>query len=380
MVANQKQKVASIAIRLLWFAFGVAIGALLVLQFQRSREPEITSAANVSLETNPNELISINSEPDVTSRRQELISFIWGTKALPEGLPEKLDQDVKDERYAGLSNLKQINRLTISMEWGLISTAYHLIPAQANNKLIIYHRGHEGDVNGIEVIRFFLERGFSVIALSMPLEPPNNQPIANLKRIGNLRLTFHEQLKLLEMKSGHPVQLFLTPVAVSLNYARQFGYNSIFMTGVSGGGWTTTLYAAVDPRIIRSYPVAGSLPVHLRMDQKRSNTAQRSADWGDYEQTIPELYRIANYLDLYILGSYGQHRKQLQILNKYDPCCFGGDAFKYYEDAVKSRVQNLAQGNFAVYLDQSNKLHDVSDQALKIMLDDMNSDDVQSQK
>src|SRR5206468_3419492 len=110
---------------------------------------------------------------------------------------------------------------------------------------------------------------------------------------------------------------FLEPVAVALNYiAPRHPFRSISMIGISGGGWTTTLYAAVDPRVSRSYPVAGSLPHYLASDAPQN--------WGDYEQTLPELYRTANYLELYILGGYGRGRAQLQVLNKYDPCCFNG--------------------------------------------------------
>ena len=131
------------------------------------------------------------------------------------------------------------------------------------------------------------------------------------------------------------------------------------------------MYAALDPRISRSYPVAGSLPLHLRSNVGLMNTAQRSADWGDYEQTVPELYTITNYLELYVLGSYGPHRKQLQILNKHDPCCFAGDAYKTYEDSVNHRVSLLGAGNFAVYHDTHQKQHEISDQALNAMLTDI---------
>jgi hypothetical protein len=35
------------------------------------------------------------------------------------------------------------------------------------------------------------------------------------------------------------------------------------MLGLSGGGWSTTLAAAVDPRIQLSFPTAGSVPPGL---------------------------------------------------------------------------------------------------------------------
>lgn len=370
-----------VAIRFIWFVFGVSIGVLAVFHDHVLLPPEPSVTSQTFSEIDPDKLISIHNEKDAIARRKELISFIWGFPELPGSAPDRVEENIADDRFSKLTNLKQINKLTMFMEWGFSSTGYHFIPKNGNSKLLIYHRGHDGDfVGGITTIGYFLEQGFSVMALSMPLEAPNNRPIVDLERIGKIQITFHDQLKLLEMKSGHPVQLFLTPLAVSLNYAQTFGYDSVYMTGVSGGGWTTTVYAAVDPRITRSYPVAGTLPLHLREDRKRSNTAHRSSDWGDYEQTIPELHRLTNYLELYVLGSYGPHRKQLQILNKYDPCCLAGDASKTYEGAVNQRVHTLGSGEFAVYLNTATKLHEFSNQTLNVIVDDANTVQMLSQR
>ncbi|MCA1579602.1 MAG: hypothetical protein LC794_19825 [Acidobacteria bacterium] len=368
-------KIRTVIIRLLWFALGLTLGVLATLKMQSVSPPQATVAGRIFLDTNVNDLISIHDKDTATAKRAELVSFIWGPNGLPKDQPANVEKAIHDERYARLENLKQIDRVTVNMEWGLASTAYHFIPAQANGKLIIYHGGHDGDfIIAKDLIAFFLKNGFSVIGMSMPLEGLNNHPVVELERIGKVQLTFHDQLKLLKMKSGHPVQVFLTPVAVVLNYAQPLGYDSIFMTGVSGGGWTTTMYAAVDPRITRSYPAAGTLPLHLRKDRLRTNSAQRPADWGDYEQSIPELHAIANYLDLYILSSVGEHRKQLQILNKYDPCCLSGESFRAYEVAINERVKSFgSDGTFAVYLDTRNKKHSISSDAMNVILDDINS-------
>ena len=351
------------------------MGVLLVTLKNQSPQTSVVTAAKVFLDTNVNSLISIHDQDKATAKRAELVNFIWGSNGLPQDQPANVEKAIHDERYAKLENLKQIDRVKVNMEWGLTSTALHFIPAQSNGKLIIYHGGHDGDfVIAKDLIAFFLKNGFSVIGLSMPLEAPNNNPVVELENIGKVQLSFHEQIKLLKMKSGHPVQLFLTPVAVILNYAQPLGYDSIFMTGVSGGGWTTTVYAALDPRITRSYPTAGTLPLHLREDRKRTNSAQRPADWGDYEQTIPELHAIANYLDLYVLSSVGENRKQLQIVNKNDPCCLGGESFRAYEGAINERVKRLGSGGaFAVYLDTTNKYHSVSRDAMNVILSDINA-------
>jgi hypothetical protein len=135
------------------------------------------------------------------------------------------------------------------------------------------------------------------------------------------------------------------------------------MIGISGGGWTTTLYAALDPRISRSYPVAGTLPMYLRSNSSRN--------WGDYEQHLPELYETANYLELYIMGSYGENRKQLQILNKYDENAFCGVNYQTYDKIVGDEVNRLGKGEFQVYLDDTHDEHIISSTALHVFFSDL---------
>lgn len=353
---------------------GVGFGIIIALKGQTLLQPETPASAKIFRDANFNNLISIQTNDQAAAKRAELVNFIWGTNGLPKDQPANVEKAIQDQRYADLTNLKQIDRLTVNMEWGLTSTAYHFIPVQGNGKLLIYHGGHDGDfIIAKDLISFFVKNGFAVIGMSMPLEPPNNQPVVEIENVGKVQLAFHDQLKLLKMKSGDPVQLLLTPVAVIMNYAEPLGYQAIFMTGVSGGGWATTMYAALDPRVRRSYPAAGTLPLNLREDSGRTNSAQRPADWGDYEQTIPKLHSIANYLDLYVLSSLGEQRKQLQIINKYDPCCFSGEAFRAYEAPVNERVHNLGGGSFAVFLDTTNRTHSISKDAMKVILDDINA-------
>ena len=99
-------------------------------------------------------------------------------------------------------------------------------------------------------------------------------------------------------------------------------------------------------------PVAGSLPLWLRSGQR--------ADWGDWEQSIPELYRVMNYLELYVLGASGPGRGQLQVLNQYDPCCFAGVRSRVYETVVAERVASMGAGGFAVLIDDSHAAHAIS--------------------
>jgi len=314
-------------------------------------------------ETDVKSLIDIRSAEDVIAKRKALIKYIWGGKGFPsKKLPGKVVENIKDDRYAHLfdANLRQIDKVVVDMDYDLYSIIYHFIPQKGNNRLIIYHQGHNGDfIKGIDTIRAFLGKGYSVMGFSMPLLGMNNQPVVNLERFGKFQVSKHEHLKLLE----NPVRFFVEPVAVAINYAAKFRYDEVHMIGISGGGWTTTLYAAIDPRILHSYPVAGTLPIYLRSNSKR--------DWGDYEQTLPDLYNIANYPELYIMGSFGDNRKQLQILNKYDSCCFAGIKYRTYENAVKEVVRSLGKGKFEIFLDQTHKEHKISNDALKVVFESL---------
>ena len=310
-------------------------------------------------ETDVNSLIGIESAGDIAAKRKELVGFIWGGSGFPsEKLPGKVEKNISDDRYAELfkGSLGQIDKITVDMDYGLKSVIYHFHPKKSNNKLVVYHQGHRGDfILGINTIKAFLEKGYAVIGVSMPLLGMNNQPVVHLERFGRFHVTKHEHLKLLE----NPISFFVEPIAVALNYAKSYKYDQTHMTGISGGGWTTTLYAAIDPRIQHSYPVAGSLPIYLRSDSGR--------DWGDYEQTLPDIYKIANYPELYIMGSFGEGRGQLQILNKYDSCCFAGIKYRTYENAVRQAVKRLGRGKFEIYLDDTHKEHKISEEVLKIV-------------
>jgi hypothetical protein len=133
------------------------------------------------------------------------------------------------------------------------------------------------------------------------------------------------------------------------------------MVGLSGGGWTTTVSAAVDTRIKISVQVAGSLPFEF---------------WNGLEsheeQTLPALYNIAAYRDLYILGSAGVGRRQAQVLNRNDTCCFkpGWAGFsaasweptiRSYEAAIRTALVNMGdRGIFRAEIDDAAPVHQIS--------------------
>lgn len=205
----------------------------------------------------------------------------------------------------------------------LSAGSHYLVSTRPNGKLAIYHAGHKEAVlvGGALTIRAMLAAGFDVLALSMPAEP-------------HARFA-HEP---------SPLRPFLEPVALSLNYAMaKRPYTEVVMAGLSGGGWTTVVYSAIDTRIHRSYPIAGSWPFFLR--KLRSNSI------GDFEQQLPGLN--VGYLDLYLLAS-SDGREQLQIFNRDDPCCFSGELPLSYHTFLSEEAAKLG-GSFGMVIDANNQ-------------------------
>lgn len=300
-------------------------------------------------------LITLTSESELLARRSELVRYIWNDQGFPRRDPTLITENVVDSDFSSMDNLKSIDRLTVVMAHGVNSIVYLFHPLRDNGKLMIYHQGHRGGfVLGKGTIAYFLAKGYSVAALAMPLLGKNNQPIVDVPRVGRMRLHSHDHLRYLDTATFSSLRFFLEPIASLLHYVGQaYDFQSVSMTGVSGGGWATTLYAAVDPRVTHSYPVAGTLPTYLSSE----------VEIGDYEEALPEFYRIANYLELYLLGSHGVGRRQVQILNFYDPCCFGGVGYRTYEPALIQALAVLGPGSFEVYLDTSHHDHAISETA-----------------
>ena len=123
-------------------------------------------------------------------------------------------------------------------------------------------------------------------------------------------------------KIDRPMRYHFEPVVRALNYAEQsYDYRSIDMMGFSAGGFTTAVLAALDPRIRRSYPIAGVYPIYLR-------------DGQDVLANGPPYYKpmldAANYLDMFVLGVDGRERRQMQIFNRFDRCCFNNVKGRLY--------------------------------------------------
>ena len=330
---------------------------------QSAQYPEYESIHEDRWDENVASIISIRKPADVDSLRAALVDYVWKGNGLP--VSDRFDEvaeRIDDERFAGMAGLSRIDRYTLEMEYGVTSVIYHFLPDEPNGELVIYHQGHIGGfILGKKTIAFLIERGYAVLGMAMPLRGLNSQPVVDLGRRGRVRLFDHNGFEFLETPTFSCMRLYLDPVAVALNYtATHYDYRRTCMIGHSGGGATAILYAAIDPRIERSYPVnTAILPLFLRRHV------------GDYEKSWAPFYSIANTLELYIMGAYGEGRSQLQIWNLHDPRGLEGARTPAYRDRVREIVTSLGSGRFDVFLDPVNIRHTVGDEARRAILEDM---------
>jgi hypothetical protein len=333
--------------------------------------------------------ITISSPAAIASTRAQLIDFIWGAAGFPSTASDLVDSNLSSP-VSDLENLERVEKLRTSMAAvaplpigsatvPIVVTSYHFIPARKRNRLVVVHHGHgcpttfddnwAGNGGLQHTIKALLRDGYGVLAVFMPLNS-DEQCIHN----------GHPALFNIAPAGRSGMAYFLEPTAKGLNYASQHypSYLDFNMVGLSGGGWTTTVYAAIDPRIKVSVPVAGSIPLYLRS----------SSYSHDEEQFLAAFYGIAGYPDLYLLGSYGPGRKQMQVLNLHDPCCFSilfhdptlphvadkpaaersfESSVRAYENRVDEAVEALGPGSFRLVLDDI-WVHTISDHSIQTVV------------
>jgi len=166
-----------------------------------------------------------------------------------------------------------------------------------------------------QTISTLVQEGLSVAIVSMPLFPPNSPALVLPSgRFGDLQVNTHDDFAVLEDRdSTGPLKVFLQPAIAAIDhFADRPG--PLGMIGLSGGGWTTTMVAAIDPRVDVSVAVAGSVPLAYRMGVVDNR--------GDWEQQLPHLAARIDYTDLYLLAAT-EGRTAYVVSHDNDPCCFG---------------------------------------------------------
>src|SRR5262245_45624282 len=309
--------------------------------------------------------ITVYSAREIDQRRKALINYLWGAAGLPKRPVPNVEITNVVSPVKQLDHLARVDELRIDLAPGLQGLAYHFIPQQPNLGLVVLHHGHactlDDDPSPQDVgyglqrtIAALLREGYGVLGVFMPHMRPGDCSGG------------HDAMFQITTK-GSPIKYFLEPTAISLNYLKQRSgvgkfpkYRAFHMIGLSGGGWTTTVYAAIDPTIRCSFPIAGTIPLYLR----------KGGSVGDREQYESSFYSLAGYPDLYILGAGERGRSQVQILVRRDDCCFGeaqhdpisaalpyAEAMHEYETRVRAALKEIGRGTFRLEIDETAPSH-----------------------
>lgn len=120
------------------------------------------------------------------------------------------------------------------------------------------------------------------------------------------------------------------------------------MSGLSGGGWQTAVFSALDTRISVIVPVAGHGAMDVRIDN--------GSDMGDYEQVPEDMLSVADYTHLTALFA---PRPALLIYNEKDDCCFqAGRTLPAIYDPVLPVYQLYgAESDFRFHINQDPGTH-----------------------
>ena len=221
-------------------------------------------------------------------------------------------------------------------------------PPGQSDTLVIFHNGHNapcvipgGDPDYDGVVDFLNQVGFDVLSLHMPTYQVNAGS-------GGLPQCDHSYFGVLAAAGAPVFRAFIEPIVRAVNFAASRNYTKIALAGLSGGGWSTTLGAAIDPRIGLSVPIAGSLPCDF---------AEESVDW---EQSCSQPWALAaNYSTLYALAALEAGRAQVQILHEQDNCCFHGCGRHDRIRAYGEWVRGAGAGVFETVVTRGN-VHEVN--------------------
>jgi len=299
------------------------------------------------------EVRSFNKE-SLQNLRGSIIRAIFGNE-LPKAKPTMhctASTDTMSARTCEMNFTTSVSQYTYN------SVGLYQIQPNANC-LFLYHAGHdegfEKPMKDAEKLwQKMGEKGCDIIKLSMPLTGDNkSQPLMkNSKPIyGNGHATFSQD----DLDPVRAFSFFLSPTHQALNAALDLRkYAQVIMAGRSGGGWTTVIAAAIDPRISQSYSIAGTVPGHFRLTRK--------TDRGDWEQwDHPFWTNITSYSELYLLAVLEPNRRSTHLYKKYDICCFQGLRMHAFFPTFIAEAQRRKFGALRYYVDDEEKYsHEVS--------------------
>jgi hypothetical protein len=350
----------------------------------------LASSAVAEYPTNgdPSHQIRFHTPAQADAKRQQLINYIWPGGLPTSTLPAVTTNISFPSTLTGItsslvSSIDVLDANVSGMDFHSISYLIHPKNTANVDRLAIVHQGHSSSSTSLDygigaTANRLLQDGYSVITVQMPLNGWNTDhtvvvPGGTTVAIAGSGSGGHTEMfdRLGPVLGGGAVfRFFLEPVVQAINYFKQVtpGLKDINMIGLSGGGWTTHMAAAIDTRIKLIEACSGSAPLY------EINKGIKAGTWHDapdQEQCYTPMFDerinadgsgggIATWLEIYALGGYGDGRRQI-MTNVEGDQYFNGHFADSFKNIVSDVVQHeLQKGKWEHVLDTATSLHSIS--------------------
>jgi hypothetical protein len=279
--------------------------------------------------------------------RQKLIRHIWGTPRLPTTLPAITNQGNIGYKTVGLGDVATTYELTCTLPRGGSAVLHWLVPTAPALGIAVIGSGGHGmnyfsgadpvhDVNAQNVLTDLMGAGFHYLGICMPTLGYNPSSLTLAKAAGGSvtigRNTCYGALdqhdfSAIDGDGGLSALVwFLEHVVQGINWIKAGcpgcapaipAITRICLHGISGGGWTTDLVSAIDPRVDRCCNVYGSLPFSMRAAHGGPGDA---GDWeqGETRKWYPVIGGLYAFENLYKLGCLEKGRRRLHVIGMAD--------------------------------------------------------------
>jgi hypothetical protein len=368
--------------------------------------------------------ITLKNASDIATRRTQLIHYLWGPAqtGLP-GIIPTVPKNITSPLPGPFENLNHVEEWDVTMTSGnpcgtgcpselscvnnacvVKGRADHYVPSlRKNGRLVVVHAGHGYSFSDSpymldRLIKDLVYEGYGVLAVYMPRYTPDQasdngvRPSCSYGASTGVNRPHCFLLKAPVAGGANALKFFFETTLAGINYAQTLTsggspvYTNFNMFGISGGGWTTQVYAALDTRVALSASVAGGQPLYF----PTSNPGEAEQIGPSTNQPGENFYNLAGYPDLYVMSSYG--RRHEEILNAQDhDCCFGRPQYngtntydadvRKYEMSVRNALFNIGQagspgtnsGFFRMEIDEAATTHQISDNArINVLLSALN--------
>ena len=350
----------------------------------------------------------VTSDATMIAKRAEVAAYLWGSAGMPTGYPT-VTKGVAPP-ISNIDNVTRVDQLdcTCTMvsdedaEIEVTQRGFLFVPASdPRGVTVLVHNGHSFAPNDSQAItdvgngfwrtvNLLTRAGYTVALLYMPEYIPGDgaAPESWVPADPSCE-TAHKWLKThvpWSASSGHWARAWLELAVRTINYcadqwvAGELPQTAWFgMSGWSGGGTITTWLSALDTRIWRSMPVAGSVPGYAIFEGSKGCEIGWAQDLFEVDET-----QLVGWLDLYAMSA-SVTRRSVWSLNRADPTAFGEAQYSNdvadgvgerltgltWEQAMRdaeANVQAVVGVRFALRIDEDAVAHQITWGAARALL------------